>query len=327
MKKIAISPGDPAGVGPDICLKAFKKNINQDSHPVFFGDPNLFEERAKFLNIDIDIEEYENGDELDQNKFYVKPHQLNSKITPGNPDPGYAEYIIEILKEAIQLNLSGEFSALITGPVNKELINKGGIAFKGHTEVLAKESKTEKVVMMLANDSLKVALATTHEPLKNIPSLITQDHISDCISIIDNDLKNKWKIKKPNIRVLGLNPHAGDGGYIGKEDKEIILPAIEGLKRKGIKVEGPVSADTAFVDFNQEPDVILAMFHDQGLPVIKTTGFGKSINITLGLPFIRTSVDHGTAYDASASKSANESSFIQAYKLASKLINKHCEQA
>ena len=230
MKKIAISPGDPAGVGPDICLKAFKKNINQDSHPVFFGDPNLFEERAKFLNIDIDIEEYENGDELDQNKFYVKPHQLNSKITPGNPDPKYAEYLIAILKEAIQLNLSGEFSALITGPVNKELINKGGIAFKGHTEVLAKESKTEKVVMMLANDSLKVALATTHEPLRNIPSLITQDHISDCISIIDNDLKNKWKIKKPNIRVLGLNPHAGDGGYIGKEDKEIILPAIEGLK-------------------------------------------------------------------------------------------------
>ena len=324
MKKIAISPGDLAGVGPDICIKAFK-DLSKTSTPVFFGDPNLFEYRAKSLNIDIEIREYEGEDDLIQDKFYVKSYEFNSKITPGSPTPIYADYLIEILKEAIKLNLSGEFSALVTGPINKELINKGGIEFKGHTEFLAKESNTEKVVMMLANEHLKVALATTHEPLRNVPSLITEDHISDCINIINNDLQDKWKINNPNIKVLGLNPHAGDGGYIGREDKEIILPVVENLRSKGILVSGPVSADTAYINFNQEPDVILAMFHDQGLPVIKSTGFGKSINITLGLPFIRTSVDHGTAYDVSGTQEANESSFVLAYDKASERINKSCD--
>ena len=325
MKRIIISPGDPAGVGPDICLKAFKRNISKNSYPVFLGDPDLFEERAKCLNIDIDFQEYREEEDLLQNKFYIKPRILKEKVIPGTPSPSYAQYLIDILKEAIHLNLSGEFSALVTGPLNKEIINKGGIAFKGHTEILAQETNTKKVVMLLANESLKVALATTHEPLKDVPSLITEDHISDCINIIHNDLKSKWNIAKPNIKVLGLNPHAGDGGYIGKEDEEIILPAIKKSKKNGIKVTGPVSADTAFINFNNESDVILAMFHDQGLPVIKSTGFGESINVTLGLPLIRTSVDHVTAYDLSGKQEANESSFLKAYELASRLTLKSCE--
>ena len=231
---------------------------------------------------------------------------------------------MKVLREATNSTLNKEFDALVTGPLNKELINKAGISFFGHTEVLAEISETSKVLMMLTCDNLKIALATTHVPLSEVPELITYEHLCECVTILNNDLQNKWGCSNPCIKVLGLNPHAGDGGYLGKEDQEVIAPAIEYLKTKGLNLIGPVSADTAFIGKNSEHiDAYLAMYHDQGLPVLKTVGFGNSVNITLGLPFIRTSVDHGTAYDMAGKKEVDENSLLEASSLAFNLATRN----
>lgn len=317
MIKLAVSPGDPAGIGPDICIKAFGLNKNLDFSPVVFGDINLFKERAQNLEIDIKIQEYKGQKDLDSKGFWILPYPLNVKVEPGEPNPNYGGYLIKILEDATNLTLKNEFDALVTGPLNKELINKAGISFSGHSEVLADLSNTSKIVMMLTCDNLKVALATTHVPLREVPELITHEHLCECLTILNNDLKLKWGYIRPCIKVLGLNPHAGDGGYLGKEDQEIITPAIEYLKGKGLNIVGPVSADTAFIEKTTEHiDAYLAMYHDQGLPVLKTAGFGNSVNVTLGLPFIRTSVDHGTAYDMAGKKDVDENSLLEASRLA-----------
>ncbi len=284
MIKIAVSSGDPAGIGPDICIKAFGQKKPYDFFPVIFGDMEMLRSRAENLGINVDIKIYEGKEKLSNDSLWI----------------------------------AKEFEAIVTCPINKEVINKGGIKFTGHTEELAKLSDTDSVVMLLVNEKLKVALATTHLPLKEVPSKITKDLIHETLLIIDKDLKNKWKIKNPSIKVLGLNPHAGDGGFIGLEDQEILIPVIENLNSLGLNITGPLSADTAFIDKDNQTkeDVILAMYHDQGLPVIKTLGFGSIVNVTLGLPFVRTSVDHGTAYDAAGSIEANESSLVEAAKLA-----------
>ena len=197
-------------------------------------------------------------------------------------------------------------------------MNKAGVSFQGHTEVLAKVSKTQKVLMMLASNEMKVALATTHISIAEVPKVITRNHLLSCLTILRDDLRTKWNISNPCIKILGLNPHAGDGGFIGKEDQEIIEPLVSELNKKDFNIVGPVSADTAFIRKydNQKIDAILAMFHDQGLPVIKTLGFGNIVNITLGLPFIRTSVDHGTAYDMAGRDQVDESSMLEAANLA-----------
>ena len=320
MNKLAVSPGDPAGVGPDICIKAFGTNTNLGFIPVMFGDVKLFEERSENLGYTIKIKEYEGQLELDKSNFWVLPYPMNSKVQTGKPDPSYAGYLFTILKDAVHKTMKKEFSGLVTGPLNKELMNKGGISFLGHTEVLSELSKTPKVLMMLVSNTFKVALASTHVPLSEVPKLITYEHLCDCIKILSEDLKTKWGYKNPCIKVLGLNPHAGDGGYLGTEDQEIVGPAIDYLKGKGFNLIGPVSADTAFLEKDTEViDAYLAMYHDQGLPVLKTTSFGNSVNITLGLPFIRTSVDHGTAYDMAGKKEVNENSLLEASLLASKL--------
>ena len=324
MIKLAVSPGDPAGIGPDICIKAFGLNKDLDFSPVVFGDINLFTERAKNLEVDIKIQEYKGQTDLDSKSFWILPYPLNAKVEPGEPNPNYGDYLIKVLEDATNLTLKNEFDALVTGPLNKELINKAGISFFGHTEVLADLSNTPKVVMMLTCDNLKVALATTHVPLREVPKLITYEHLCECLSILNSDLKLKWGYTNPCIKVLGLNPHAGDGGYLGKEDQEIIAPAIEYLKTKGLNLIGPVSADTAFVEKNSEHiDAYLAMYHDQGLPVLKTAGFGNSVNVTLGLPFIRTSVDHGTAYDMAGRKDVDENSLLEASCLAFNLATQN----
>ena len=221
-------------------------------------------------------------------------------------------------EDSVKRTISNEFDAVVTCPINKEVINQGGIPFSGHTEELARIAKTNKVVMMLANENIKVALASTHIPLREVPSFITYDLLTQVLNILDESLKNQWAIENPLIKVLGLNPHAGDGGYIGKEEQDIIYPVIESLNKNGLNIIGPVSADTAFVEKNTDikADAFLAMFHDQGLPVIKTMSFGEIVNITLGLPFIRTSVDHGTAYDKAGTLLANETSLITASKMA-----------
>ena len=321
MIKLAVSPGDPAGIGPDICIKAFSSRDNLGFTPVIFGDMGLFQERAENLKCPIKIKEYKGQKQLDSDSFWISSYPLNKKIEPGIPDPSYAGYLLTILKEAVVRTMNKEFGGLVTGPLNKELINKGGINFQGHTEVLARLSNTPKVLMMLTSKTLKVALVTTHVPLSKVSDLISYEHICDCIKILRKDLELKWGYDNPCIKVLGLNPHAGDGGYLGKEDLEIITPAIKHLRGEGFNLIGPVSADTAFFKKEtQKVDAFLAMYHDQGLPVVKTSGFGEAVNVTLGLPFIRTSVDHGTAYDMAGKNKVDESSLIEASLLALKLI-------
>ena len=320
MIKIAVSSGDPAGIGPDICIKAFGQKIIYDFSPVIFGDKELFKSRAKTLGINTDIQIYKGQEELSNDSLWIANRDCDLNILPGRPDPNCAKFIISNFQQAVKRTISEEFEAVVTCPINKEIINKGGINFSGHTEELAKLSKIDKVVMMLATQELKVALATTHLPLKEVPKYITKDHIEQTILIINNDLQENWKIKNPLIKVLGLNPHAGDGGFLGSEDQEILIPVIKKLNDMGLNISGPHSADTAFINNHQiKPDIILAMYHDQGLPVIKTIGFGKITNVTLGLPFIRTSVDHGTAYDMAGSIQADESSLIEAAKIAASI--------
>lgn len=324
MIKLAVSPGDPAGIGPDICIKAFGQNKNLNFIPVIFGDVDLFQERAQNLEVDVQVKEFKGQETLDDSSFWILPYPLEMKVEPGKPDPSYGDYLMKVLREATNLTLNKEFDALVTGPLNKELINKAGISFFGHTEVLAEISETSKVLMMLTCDNLKIALATTHVPLSEVPELITYEHLCECLTILNNDLQNKWGCSNPCIKVLGLNPHAGDGGYLGKEDQEVIAPAIEYLKTKGLNLIGPVSADTAFIGKDSEHiDAYLAMYHDQGLPVLKTVGFGNSVNITLGLPFIRTSVDHGTAYDMAGKKEVDENSLLEASSLAFNLATRN----
>ena len=285
---------------------------------------DLFQERAQNLEVDVQVKEFKGQETLDDSSFWILPYPLEMKVEPGKPDPSYGDYLMKVLREATNLTLNKEFDALVTGPLNKELINKAGISFFGHTEVLAEISDTSKVLMMLTCDNLKIALATTHVPLSEVPKLITYEHLCECLTILNNDLQNKWGCSNPCIKVLGLNPHAGDGGYLGKEDQEVIAPAIEYLKTKGLNLIGPVSADTAFIGKNSEHiDAYLAMYHDQGLPVLKTVGFGNSVNITLGLPFIRTSVDHGTAYDMAGKKEVDENSLLEASSLAFNLATRN----
>ena len=320
MTKLAVSSGDPAGIGPDICIKAFGSKTKLDYSPVIFGDPNLFKERAKILGRKVDLQIYQGESEelLSNNCLWIKPHDLKQSVKPGVPDIFYAKYLIDLFEDAIDKTVSNEFNGLVTGPINKELMNKGGVAFQGHTEVLTRFAKNKNVLMMLATEGMRVALATTHVSLAEVPEMITRNNLVNCLTILRDDLRTKWNIKNPYIKILGLNPHAGDGGFIGKEDKEIIAPLVSELNKKDFNIVGPVSADTAFIKKydNQRVDAILAMFHDQGLPVIKTLGFGKIVNITLGLPFVRTSVDHGTAYDMAGNDQVDESSILEAANLA-----------
>ena len=320
MTKLAVSSGDPAGIGPDICIKAFGSKTKLDYYPVIFGDPNLFKDRAKILGRKVDLQIYQGESEelLSNTCLWIKPHDLKKSVKPGVPDVFYAKYLIDLFEDAIDKTISNEFDGLVTGPINKELMNKGGVVFQGHTEVLTRFAKDKNVLMMLATEDMRVALVTTHVSLAEVPEKITRSNLVNCLTILRDDLRTKWNIKNPYIKILGLNPHAGDGGFIGKEDKEIIAPLVSELNKKDFNIVGPVSADTAFIKKydNQRVDAILAMFHDQGLPVIKTLGFGKIVNITLGLPFVRTSVDHGTAYDMAGNDQVDESSILEAANLA-----------
>ena len=331
MTKIAVSSGDPAGIGPDICIKAFGNKKILSYKPIVFGNIDLFIERAKQINQEIDIREYkgEEEDSISNDFLWMVDMPIGVDISSSKPNPKSAEYIINIFEESVNKTISKEFDAIVTCPINKEIINEGGIPFTGHTEELAKLGKTNKVVMMLANQKIKVALASTHIPLNEVSDFINKGHIEEVVEIIHTSLRDYWNANDPLIKVLGINPHAGDGGYIGKEEKEVISPALQNLKEKGLNTIGPISADTAFIekDGTKKADAFLAMFHDQGLPVIKTMGFGETVNITLGLPFIRTSVDHGTAYDKAGLGSADESSLIAAMEMAFSMSKKNLKDA
>ncbi|CNK34235.1 4-hydroxythreonine-4-phosphate dehydrogenase [Yersinia frederiksenii] len=322
-KRIVITPGEPAGVGPDLVVA-----LAQQDWPVELvvcADPALLLARASQLNLPLQLRDYQpNQPPLAQQAgtLTILPVKTATQVTPGKLDVNNSHYVVETLAKACDGAISGEFAALVTGPVQKSIINDAGIPFIGHTEFFADRSLCPRVVMMLATEELRVALATTHLPLLAVPGAITQASLHEVITILDSDLKTKFGIRQPQIYVCGLNPHAGEGGHMGHEEIETIIPALDALRQQGINLIGPLPADTLFQPkYLQHADAVLAMYHDQGLPVLKYQGFGRAVNITLGLPFIRTSVDHGTALELAATGTADVGSFITALNLAIKMIN------
>jgi 4-hydroxythreonine-4-phosphate dehydrogenase len=301
LPNIAITPGEPAGIGPDITLKLLEEQ-NIAANFTVFADPDLLQQRAEQLGLSIKLDN-------------VVPIPLSQAVTPGKLNSANANYVIETLTQATKACLNKQCDALVTGPVHKGIINKAGINFTGHTEFLADLSNVKQVVMMLATRKLRVALVTTHLPLSQVSTAITATRLENVIRILNHDLKN------PHILVCGLNPHAGEGGYLGNEEIITIIPVINKLRAEGIHLTGPVSADTAFTAKSLSGiDVVLTMYHDQGLPVLKSQGFGEAVNVTLGLPIIRTSVDHGTALNLAATGKASNNSLRYAVEIAKKLI-------
>ncbi len=310
---IVITSGEPAGIGPDVILQAAAKNTLA---AVVLGDIDLFRERAKLLNLSLNIESYY-GQELPSTSGHLLVHHLplRQKIEPGIASLSNAEYILAQLEHSVNGCLNNTYSAMVTAPVNKEIINEAGFNFSGHTEYIANLTQTKHVVMMLACQQMRVALVTTHLPLSEVSKAITPVKLEQTILTVRAALQNQFGIESPLIMVAGLNPHAGEGGYLGTEEIEIIAPVL--ARFNPAEVIGPMAADTMFTHDNcQKADAFIAMYHDQGLAVLKYAGFGQSVNITLGLPIIRTSVDHGTAFDLAGTGKASEDSLVYAIEQA-----------
>ena len=325
IKPIVITPGEPAGVGPDLLIHLAQ--MEWDVELVACADPDLLSARAKQLNLPLVLNDYTSGAKSEgqaPGSLSIAPVRLNASVTPGVLDVQNGSYVVQTLARASDGCLNGEFSAIVTGPVHKGIINDAGIPFSGHTEFFAQRSHCERVVMMLATEELRVALATTHLPLKDVSDAISKQSLHEVVTILHYDLQSKFGIENPNIYVCGLNPHAGEGGHMGTEEIDTIIPALESLRKKGINLIGPLPADTLFQPkYLNDADAVLAMYHDQGLPVLKYQGFGRAVNITLGLPFIRTSVDHGTALELAGTGHADAGSFITALKLAIQMTHKN----
>jgi 4-hydroxythreonine-4-phosphate dehydrogenase len=288
-------------------------------HVVVIADPGLISTRATLAGSTVEPVEFtdNNPPELTLNQLHVLPVHTRKAVRPGKPDVANAAYVLETLQTAVDGCLSGRFAGLVTGPVQKSLINEAGIPFSGHTEFLAERAGVPRVVMMLATEGLRVALATTHLPLAKVPAAITRESLACTIGILHHDLVEKFGISKPRILVAGLNPHAGEGGHLGHEEIDTIIPVIESMRKLGLDLTGPLPADTLFTPRHlEQADAVLAMYHDQGLPVLKYKGFGHAVNITLGLPFTRTSVDHGTALDLAGTSRADPGSLLYAIETA-----------
>ena len=314
MKKFFISPGDPAGIGPEISLRALSENKSIQKYFVLAGDKDFYQDLIEKSDIDLKLTDKES----DEDGILLKHIPLQNEVILGQPDISNANYVIDVLSHGALGCLNNEYKGLITGPVNKEIINQSGFEFSGHTEFLSDIANVKKVVMLLMNESLKIALLTTHIPLSEVPFKVTKKNLKETTSIIIKEFENTWKISNPSVCLLGLNPHAGEGGYIGHEEEEIIKPFVNSANAN---IYGPISADTAFINQNiKKYDVFLAMYHDQALPVIKSMGFGNTLNITLGLPFIRISVDHGTAFDLAGKNIADFSSMNEALKTSMKFL-------
>ena len=293
--RLALTSGEPAGIGPDLLIKLVQTGSPHEL--IAITDPELLESRARLLNLPLQLRQ-PRGRPLQAGELAIAPIPLPAPCRPGEPDRDNARFVLEALDTAAKGCRSGVFQALVTGPVNKAIINDAGVPFSGHTEYLAELSNTPHVVMMLVTPGLRVALVTTHLPLSKVSASLNQPLLRDTLRIVDRELKQKFAIEMPSILVCGLNPHAGEGGHLGHEEIDIISPVIQELRDQGLDVRGPVPADTAFTPkYLDHSDVVVAMYHDQGLPVLKHRGFGQAVNITLGLPFIRTSVDHGTALE------------------------------
>ena len=326
MKKIIYSPGEPAGIGPDLIIQlATSKAWENFKIPIIsVGDPNLFIERAKKLKKRLKVLELDSFELVKKNKQSLIQVLKVSKCintSPRNLSKINAQYVLDVLDYSIKQTINNKKTALVTGPLSKETIISIDKNFTGHTEYIQKVTKSHDVLMMLASNKLKVALATTHIPLKNVPKSITKNLLINKIKILDKDLRSKFNIANPRIKILGLNPHAGENGKIGKEELDHIRPAVIDLRKDKIDVSMPVSADTAFsLNSLKETDAYLGMYHDQVLPVLKALSFGNSINVTLGVPIIRTSVDHGVALDIAGTNRSDTSSLSLAIKTAKKLI-------
>jgi 4-hydroxythreonine-4-phosphate dehydrogenase len=294
--RIALTSGEPAGIGPELCAKIAREAL--PARIVVIGDRSLF------------------------NAAEVEHVPLRRPCVPGKLDPANAPYVLAVLDRAVRGCMAGEFAAMVTAPVQKSTINDAGIAFTGHTEYLAERAGAPHVVMMLVGGGLRVALATTHLPLMEVPRSITRDGLAKTLEVLDADLRRRFRIERPRILVSGLNPHSGESGHLGREEVEVIAPAIAAAVARGIDASGPIPADTLFVPERlARADCALAMFHDQGLPVLKYASFGRGVNVTLGLPFVRTSVDHGTALDLAGTGRADPGSLLEAVKLAIELAS------
>ena len=322
--RLVITAGEPAGIGPDIVIKAAQQDWPAEL--ICIADKALLESRARALKLPLRLIPANTSGtpaptEAGTLRYIHVP--LSTHAIPGTLDTENASYVLATLNVAATLCETGEAGAMITAPVQKSVINDAGIPFSGHTEFLAELTDTEQVVMLLAAGDLRVALATTHIPLRDVADAITAMGLERTLTILHTDLIDKWGIESPRITVLGLNPHAGEGGHLGHEEQAVIEPVIAKLQAQGMRLSGPLPADTAFSQLQrQKTDAYLAMYHDQGLPVLKYAGFGEAVNITLGLPILRTSVDHGTALDLAGTGEAHASSLIAAIQQAIHCISR-----
>ncbi len=313
---IAVTPGEPAGIGPDITLLAAQHALPCALTAI--ADPDLLRQRAELLGLNMDIVESDGSADLHRpGRLRVLPVPLAKTARCGELDPANAEYVLQSLRLAGEGCLHERFDAMATAPVHKGVINQSGVPFSGHTEFLAELTEAPLPVMMLATENLRVALATTHLPLRAVADAITTERLEQVCRILVNDLRIHFGIQEPRVLVCGLNPHAGEDGHLGREEIDVITPVLEQLRREGLQLIGPLPADTLFTPRHlEQADAVLAMYHDQGLPVLKYEGFGNAINVTLGLPIIRTSVDHGTALELAGTGKASANSLLLAINTA-----------
>ncbi len=323
ISKIAITPGEPGGIGPDLVIKIAQQEW--PSQLIVLADRDLITARAEQLGLPIKLVDFEPDSKPQahqKGQLYIMHHPLEVPAVAGQLNDKNGRYVVETLTTASAGNMEGLFDAIVTGPVHKGIINQAGVPFSGHTEFFANHSNTSDVVMLLATQGLRVALVTTHLPLAYVAKAITPERIEKVATILYQDLQQKFGISNPKVLVCGLNPHAGEGGHLGREEIEIIEPVIQKLNSAGMDFIGPLPADTLFQPkYLDNADAVLAMYHDQGLPVLKYKGFGNAVNITLGLPYIRTSVDHGTAIDLAGTGTANTGSMEVAIGHAIKMAN------
>lgn len=322
MHRIALTSGEPAGIGPDLVIMLAQSA--RDNEIVAVGDPEVLQARARELGLSLQLRSFDaeaqpRGDVA--GSLCIMPVSVATAVSAGQLDPRNAPYVLKTLDTAIDGCVNGLFAAMVTAPLHKGVINDAGIAFTGHTEYLAERTEAYPVMMLIAG-SLRVALATTHLPLSAVASAITKPLLEKVITTMHQDLVARFGITHPKILVAGLNPHAGEGGHIGREEIDTIIPVLEDLRRQGLQLDGPLPADTLFTPHHLAgADAVLAMFHDQGLPVLKYKGFGEGVNVTLGLPIIRTSVDHGTALDKAGTGTIDTGSMASALSLAQQLAS------
>jgi 4-hydroxythreonine-4-phosphate dehydrogenase len=312
--RLAVTAGEPAGIGADLLIQLAQQK--QPAELIVIADPEFMLQRAQTRNIPLTLRQYDADTPPiinNPNELTILPIHCPEKVVAGQLNSANSHYVLATLERAAQGCLQNEFDAIVTAPLHKGIINDAGIPFTGHTEFFAEKTKAKLPVMMLVANTLRVALATTHLPLSEVSNAITEKSLTDVLTIMDHDLRRQFGIESPHILVCGLNPHAGEGGHMGREEIEIIEPTLKKLKAKGMNITGPLPADTLFTPRHlKTADAVLAMFHDQGLPVLKYAGFGHAVNITLGLPIIRTSVDHGTALDLAGTGKAEIGSLMAA---------------